>query len=77
MHNQGSFCIDAIYISPGLLQGTMGGYLGFKDGLLSDHHGMWLDLQNNFSINLHSVASLGWFDGCFTPKALPTLLVSS
>jgi len=44
-HNRGSHPIDAIYISPELLQGAMGRYLGFEDGLLSDHRGMWVDLQ--------------------------------
>jgi len=44
-HNRGSNPIDAMYISPELLQGATGGYLGFDEGLLSDHRGMWLDLQ--------------------------------
>jgi len=44
-HNRGSNPIDAIYISPELLQGATGGYLSFKDRLLSDHRGMWIDLQ--------------------------------
>jgi len=44
MHNRGTSPIDAMYASPVLLQGTKGGYLDFEDGLLSDHHGIWLDL---------------------------------
>jgi len=44
-HNRGSNPIDAIYISPELLHGVMGGYLRFNEGLLSDHRGLWLDLQ--------------------------------
>ncbi len=44
-HNRWSNPIDAIYISPELLQGARGGYLGFEDGLLSDHREMWVDLQ--------------------------------
>jgi len=44
-HNRGSNPIDAMYISPELLQGATGGYLGFDKGLLSNHRGMWLDLQ--------------------------------
>jgi len=38
MHNQGSFPIDAIYLSPGLLQGATGGYVAFEEGLLSNLH---------------------------------------
>jgi len=39
-HNWGSNLIDAIYLSPALLQGTTGGYLAFEEGLLSDHRGI-------------------------------------
>jgi len=45
MYNRGSYPIDAIYISPGMLQGAKGGYMAFEEGLLSNHQGLWLDLQ--------------------------------
>jgi len=44
MHNHGTSPIDAMYASPVLLQGAKGRYLDFEDRLLSDHHGIWLDL---------------------------------
>jgi len=72
-HNRGSHPINTIYISPELLQGTTGGYLGFDDGLLSDHRGMWIDLQMEVifgSCNQLGVTSQARQLKCIDPRVI-------
>jgi len=62
-YNCGSYPIDAIYMSPGMLHGATGGYLAFEEGLISDHCGLWLDLQTEVVFGNQvrfSMMSMAW-----------------
>jgi len=59
-YNRWSFLIDAIYLSPALLQGATGGYLAFEEGLLSDHRGIWLDLHMEVLFGSHEQYHKPW-----------------
>jgi len=45
MHKWGTKPIDEMLLSPALLHGATSGYLAFKEGLMSDHKGLWLNLN--------------------------------
>jgi len=73
MHNCRSFPIDAIYMSPGMLQGATGGYLAFEKGLLSDHRGLWIDLQMDVvfgSWEWFSRTMTAWHLKCGDPRVV-------
>jgi len=56
-----------------MLHGATGGYLAFEEGLLSNHHGLWIDLQMEVVFgnrDRFSTISTAWRLKCQDPRVV-------